>query len=974
MKKKILAGLMTLALVFSAMPANVFAEEANNIETDNVIDTKEELKEALLAGGTIVLGGNIETDEVLSVSVDGTVIDGQGTYAVTGLERKTFEVYADAEFKDVEVLNTAYNGRCVDTRDAVELTLTNVELTATNGNTQPLTIGGYENGTTVTMSATTIEAGESGYGIISFVKTEMTISDGSSVNGYGALYMKEGSEESVVTVAGSTLSTKNVHSGESNAFGTIITEAGQVTITVDAGSKVIAEAEDGQTQAALVLNEQKNLKFDIADGAAVTTDTLVIGYVKETNTITVPSSLADLAISEGIGYVDEASGQITLGGQVEENETVAAMDSEGNVYASLKDAVERTPADSTITLMADIETNEIIKIEKAITIEGNGHKVTGTAGKTFEVYDNAEFNNIEIENTAYNGRCVDTRKAVELTLTKVELTATNGNSQPLTIGGNDTETTSVAMTETTIDAGTSGYGIIVWVESDVVINDSEISGYAALYMKDSSKHSKVNVNNSELKSAAVDSIYSFGTIVTEANDVTIKVDADSKVIAEAEDGQTQAALLLHEKKNLTIDIAEGATVTTDTLVLGYVEESNTIKLPSSLAELAISEGIGYVNETDGQIKLGGQVEENETVVAIDSEGKAYASLEDAVAKAADGSTITLMTDVVTNEVIKIEKNLTIDGQSKYTVTGNARKTFEVYEDTAFQNITITNTYSAGRCVDTRKAVDLTLTNVELTAINGNTQPLTIGGYEDGTTVTMSATNIEAGESGYGIISFVKTEMTISDGSSVNGYGALYMKEGSEGSVATVAGSVLSSKNVHSGESNAFGTIVTEADQITITVDKDSTVKAEATGDQKQAIFVLNEKQNLKMNIAEGAAVETATLAIGFVKETNTITVPSSLATLAVSEGIGYVTESNGQIKLGAQAADNNNQSGSSSSSKDTADDNEEKETTFVEVSPAPTTAIPTATGDSANILGYIVLIAAAGAALGLLFLKKRKTN
>ena len=129
-----------------------------------------------------------------------------------------------------------------------------------------------------------------------------------------------------------------------------------------------------------------------------------------------------------------------------------------------------------------------------------------------------------------------------------------------------------------------------------------------------------------------------------------------------------------------------------------------------------------------------------------------------------------------------------------------------------------------------------------------------------------------------------------------------------------------------------------------------------------------------MNIAEGAAVETATLAIGFVKETNTITVPSSLATLAVSEGIGYVTESNGQIKLGAQAADNNNQSGSSSSSKDTSDDNEEKETTFVEVSTAPTTAIPTATGDSANILGYTVLIAAAGAALGLLFLKKRKTN
>ena len=90
--------------------------------------------------------------------------------------------------------------RCVDTRTNVNLNLENVTLSAdkyhsTYGNPQPLTIGGSTNGTIVTLTNVNIDAGTTGYGIISFVKTTLTAAE-SEISGYSALYVKPGSAES----------------------------------------------------------------------------------------------------------------------------------------------------------------------------------------------------------------------------------------------------------------------------------------------------------------------------------------------------------------------------------------------------------------------------------------------------------------------------------------------------------------------------------------------------------------------------------------------------------------------------------------------------------------------------------------------------------------------------------------------------------------------------------------------------------
>ena len=241
----------------------------------------------------------------------------------------------------------------------------------------------------------------------------------------------------------------------------------------------------------------------------------------------------------------------------------------------------------------------------------------------------------------------------------------------------------------------------------------------------------------------------------------------------------------------------------------------------------------------------------------------YATLAQAVEDAKDGDVITLTADVVLDETLVIPegKSLTIDGQGLYTVTGNAKKTFEVKAGTVFRNVGIVNTAAYGRCIDTRVGdIVLTMEGVNLEATgDGNSQPLTIGGSGSNITVNMTGCSIDAGTSGYGVITFNPVNMTIAD-SEISGYCALYFKAadhslGSAGSVVNVSGSTLSSHNIHSGDSNGFGTIVFEDSNITVNVDSASELAATAEGDAPQYILGLNQNTGIQAEVADGATVK-----------------------------------------------------------------------------------------------------------------------
>ena len=115
---------------------------------------------------------------------------------------------------------------------------------------------------------------------------------------------------------------------------------------------------------------------------------------------------------------------------------------------------------------------------------------------------------------------------------------TNYNQQVLNIGGDATGkgNITVNISNSTLTASNSGYGIMTFNPVVMTITNTEISGYAALYFKAASgsmgsNGSVVNVVNSDLNSSYRD-YENFGTIVFEDTNIDVNVDADSSITTE----------------------------------------------------------------------------------------------------------------------------------------------------------------------------------------------------------------------------------------------------------------------------------------------------------------------------------------------------------------------------------------------------------------------------------------------------------
>ena len=233
---------------------------------------------------------------------------------------------------------------------------------------------------------------------------------------------------------------------------------------------------------------------------------------------------ADIEVEIIPGFGGEYNNPIAVSTIGELNEAIA--NPTGDIVLQNDINLENT----TIKIGASTRSNTISNI----VIDLNGKTVTSTAKKAFEVYTNATFKNGKIE--AAN-RCIDTRTAVNLVLDNVTLIADKyassyGNPQPLTIGG-EVDGTEVTMNNVNISAE-AGYGIITFVKTNLTATNSTISGYSALYVKHGSDNSKFNFKNTELSGSTANNDVegnSFSTIALRANDVTINVDGDSKVIA-----------------------------------------------------------------------------------------------------------------------------------------------------------------------------------------------------------------------------------------------------------------------------------------------------------------------------------------------------------------------------------------------------------------------------------------------------------
>ncbi|MBQ8865463.1 MAG: hypothetical protein IJ020_04935 [Bacteroidaceae bacterium] len=356
---------------------------------------------------------------------------------------------------------------------------------------------------------------------------------------------------------------------------------------------------------------------------------------------------------------------------------------DGNSYSfmTIEDAIAKAQAGETVTLIRDITASGIITINKAITLDLNGKKVTSTAKKAFEVYANATIKNGAIEAAQ---RCVDTRKAVELTLTNVTLIAdeytTYGNPQPLTIGGSDNGT-EVTMENVEINAGTTGYGIITFVETKLTAKESAISGYSVLYVKPGSDNSEFNFANSDLSGTIGDNDVegnSFSTIAVRANNVAVNVDAESTVTANGD--HYYAISFIGTSENTTT----GSSVTVAGTITGNILadlNGNTVKVKAEYADELAAAGYATIEAENGLVAA---------IKAVAKIGETYyATLAEAFAAAQDGETITVLQDIEVSETIVNTKKVTLDLNDK-TVTGTPSEAKAYAVITNYGTLTISN--------------------------------------------------------------------------------------------------------------------------------------------------------------------------------------------------------------------------------------------------------------------------------------------
>lgn len=255
-------------------------------------------------------------------------------------------------------------------------------------------------------------------------------------------------------------------------------------------------------------------------------------------------------------------------------------------------------------------------------------------------------------------------------------------------------------------------------------------------------------------------------------------------------------------------------------------------------------------------------------------GKGYATLRAAVEAAQNGETVELLANVTlaggyedATEGLRIEREITLNGNGHTIDCGTFQKGIRIYNlgtdgdfQVNFNNVEVVNNVADGRCIDTRSHdINLTITDSKLIAQNGNSQPLTIGGSEAIQRVKLDDAIIDAGNSGYGVIAFVPVKQNIYayDNTKVTGYAAFYLKDHGNANIKLSLGKgTYIGKNIHSGASNAFGTVVLEGDNNVLQIlGTNPILKAITEGNASQAVVLVIGANNKVSLESESATID-----------------------------------------------------------------------------------------------------------------------
>lgn len=354
-------------------------------------------------------------------------------------------------------------------------------------------------------------------------------------------------------------------------------------------------------------------------------------------------------------------------------------------YATLQEAVNAAN-DNTVKLLENVTEDINIPTGINVTLDLNGHKITNVSGHTITVEKGGKLNISDsvgtgvVDNTSHGKGAIVNSGEVTLNGGTFKRSAEIGTYSPYGNGGNSWYTianygTMEINTGVTVE-NAGGY-------SSMIRNGGEATADCNLTIRGGNFTGGINTVKNDLFGVLT---INGGNFSNTAQYVIMNWNKAEITAGTFQTLDTASAVLFTSAFGSNANYVGELTISggefkhasdTQEMIVDHYDESNkgNAVVTGGKFDADISKYIptDYVQSADGTVeKLG------ETNAVAKVGGTYYKTLADAVAAAKDGDTITLLKDAELTSTLNLAKNITIDGQGKYTI--KAANSFTVGSD------------------------------------------------------------------------------------------------------------------------------------------------------------------------------------------------------------------------------------------------------------------------------------------------------
>ncbi|MBQ9941962.1 MAG: fibronectin type III domain-containing protein [Christensenellaceae bacterium] len=630
---KFISLLLAVAVFMTLLPAAALA-------AGTAVGTQAELEAAITAGGTVALSSDIALEGPLSIPSGSDVTLDLGEYDLT---------YTSAVAGEDMITNA---GKLTINGTTGSIVYTNTDTTASNVTVSTISnLAGAEltlNGGTVKNASSDAKAWQSN-GIFPFAIDSMGASS-VTVNG-GAV---ESNYRSVRIFANSTAKVYTL----TITGGTFV---GQIWVQSPNANKNLADVNIsggtfspvGRDGSSVFINNETNAVFTVnitggkfATKVGSTNPNLLAGVIKGgsfSEKAATGTNAALFAAGARFGQTDE-DGYSALEPAAFSKAAIA-----GTGYSSLAEAVAAAKPGDTVKLLTNVEEASIIVLDKPITLDGAGRRLTSTATRAINVNCEGKVTIRDLTIANKDTTCANayTERAINLIQKPAELTLDNVTAEGF---------------KYTINVAASAVGSTICVEG------GKFGGYAAVnIVGDNTTFTAKNAEFTGVNDASAHVSNSFAAIsigdftFSETTDNVSVTVTGGKISATSANGNAQCILQVSNSTgakasiDAQLELCDGKVFSGDT---AYVSAT----FPADYADELGAQGYDAVIEKSGTVAV-------------------YSTLAEAVAAAQAGETVKLVSNVEMEEGITIGKDqkLTVD-LNGFNITGTPKeaKAFAVF--------------------------------------------------------------------------------------------------------------------------------------------------------------------------------------------------------------------------------------------------------------------------------------------------------